>query len=109
MDLKEILKKCQLNEIEMNEYLEMTKNIDHKKDHSLAYRTMMNPIRRDLLKYIGTDMRTFEQILGNFELEEDQIRYHLSMLEQLVYVMNTERGWIATPRGIGFIYNAIMG
>ena len=106
--MKEIMEKCQLNKEELNEFSILTKNIDHKKDHSLAYRTMMNPIRRELLKFIGTNVRTYEQIFSNFEIEEDQIRYHLSMLEQLYYIMETESGWKATPRGVGFIYNTLM-
>ncbi|MFX1481228.1 MAG: hypothetical protein ACFFCI_24370 [Promethearchaeota archaeon] len=109
MDLKEIMEKCQLTEEEMKEYLRITKDFDHKEDHSRAYRTMMNQTRRDLLKFIGINIKTIEQIKNQFEEEEDFLKYHLSMLEQLYYVVNTETGWKATPRGIGFLYNAIMG
>jgi hypothetical protein len=109
MDIKEILKICKLNDEEMDKYLQLTKDIDHKKDHSRAYRTMMNQMRRELLKFIGTNIRTFEQIKINFQEEEDILRYHLSMLEQLFYIMNTKSGWKATLRGIGFLKNAIMG
>ncbi|MFX0005567.1 MAG: hypothetical protein ACFFA7_04015 [Promethearchaeota archaeon] len=109
MDMKEILKLCKLTEEEITEYLQLTKNVDHKEDHSRAYRTMMNQTRRGLLKFIGTNIRTFEEIENNFEEESDTLIYHLSMLEQLYYVMNTKTGWKATPRGIGFLNNAIMG
>ena len=107
--MKEIIESCQLTEEEMKEYLRITKNIDHKEDHSRAYRTMMNQTRRELLKFIGIKTKTLEQIKNQFEEEEDLLKYHLSMLEQLYYIMNTETGWKATPRGIGFLYNAIMG
>jgi predicted transcriptional regulator len=107
--MKEIMELCQLNEEEMKEYLQMTKDMDHKEDHRRAYRTMMNQTRRELLKFIGTNTRTLEQIKSNFQEEESQIRYHLSMLEQLFYIMNTKNGWKATPRGIGFLNNAVMG
>ena len=106
--MKEILKICRLTEEEMEKYLKLTKYIDHKVDHGRAYRTMMNPTRRDLLKFISTNVKTFDQILNEFDLGADQIRYHLSMLEQLLYIMNTENGWKSTPRGIGFLHNAIM-
>jgi predicted transcriptional regulator len=69
---------------------------------------MMNQIRRELLKFIGINIRTFEEIKNKFKQEADPLNYHLSMLEQLFYIMNTESGWKATPRGLGFIYNAIM-
>jgi len=107
--MKEIMEKCQLTEEEMKEFLHLTKNIDHKEDHSRAYRTMMNQTRRQLLKFIGTNIRTSEEIISNFLEVKDQIKYHLSMLEQLFYIIDTESGWKATPRGIGFLYNAIMG
>ena len=107
--MKEILEKCKLTEKEMDEFLKLTKNIDHKEDHSRAYRTMMNQTRRELLKFIGIDIKSFEEIKNKFHEEEDTLNYHLSMLEQLFYIMNTESGWKATPRGIGFMNNAIMG
>ena len=108
MDMKEILKICQLSDEEMNQYLELTKEIDHKEDHRRAYRTMMNNTRRELIKFIGTNIKTFEEIKSKFPEVSDQIKYHLSMLEQLYYIMETESGWKATPRGIGFIYNTLM-
>ena len=106
--MKEILEKCQLTEEEMKEYLRITKNIDHKEDHSRAYRTMMNQTRRELLKFIGINVKTFEEIKDNFKEICDTLNYHLSMLEQLFYIVNTKSGWKATPRGIGFLYNAIL-
>lgn len=109
MDMKEILKICRLTEEEMQEYLQITKNIDHKEDHSRAYRTMMNQTRRELLKFIGINVRTLDQIKKKFQSEEQLIEYHLSMLVQLHYVFNSENNWKATPRGIGFLYNAVMG
>ncbi|MFX1411076.1 MAG: hypothetical protein ACFFA6_12045 [Promethearchaeota archaeon] len=108
MNIKEIMKNCRLTEEEMKEYLQVTKDIDHKEDHRRAYRTMMNQTRRELLRFIGTNIRTFEQIKDEFQVEEDHIIYHLSMLEQLFYIINTKNGWKATPRGIGFLHNVIM-
>jgi hypothetical protein len=108
MDMKEIIKICRLSDEEMNQYLELTKEIDHKEDHRRAYRTMMNHTRRELLKFIGTNIKTFEEIKSKFLEGTDQIKYHLSMLEQLYYIMETESGWKVTPRGIGFMYNTLM-
>jgi len=107
--MKEIMERCQLNEEEMKEFLDLTNNIDHKEDHSRAYRTMMNQTRRKLLRFIGFNIKTFEEIKNKFQEDDDMLKYHLSMLEQLFYIMNTESGWKATPRGIGFMSNAIMG
>ena len=108
MNMKEILEICKLSDEEMKKYLKLTKHNDPKKDHYLAYRTMMNQTRRDLLKFIGNKVRTFEQLKTEFQKQEEQINYHLNMLEQLFYVMKTKTGWKATPRGLGFLYNAIL-
>jgi len=105
---KDILEKCCLTEEEMNEYLKITEHIDPKEEHDHAYRTMMNETRRELLKYIDTNVRSFDEIMDKFQVEDTQLKYHLSMLEQLYYLMNTESGWKATPRGLGFLYYTIL-
>ncbi|MFX1313112.1 MAG: hypothetical protein ACFFHD_10950 [Promethearchaeota archaeon] len=108
MNIKEIMKLCQLNEEEMKEFLQLTNDIDPKEDHHRAYRTMMNQTRRELLKFIGANVRTLEQIKNKFQEDEKVIKYHLLMLEQLFYIMDTKSGWKATPRGIGFLNNVLL-
>jgi predicted transcriptional regulator len=108
MDQKEILEKCKLTEKELEEFNQHLEGMDHKEDHKRAYRTLSNPIRRDLLEFINCEVKPFDEIKAKFDIEEDQIKYHLSMLEQLNFVMDTESGWKATPRGIGFLFNARM-
>ena len=109
MKMDEILKICKLTKEELRQFYRNTEGIDKTLDHSRAYRTMMNQTRRDLLRFIGTNIRTRDQVKNEFEPEAEKLEYHLSMLEQLNYIMNTETGWKATPRGIGFLNNAIMG
>ena len=70
---------------------------------------MMNELRRNLLKYIGNDVRDIGDIEKEFELNSDQLIYHLSMLRQGLYIINSGNKWKATPRGLGFLENAIMG
>ncbi len=105
MNMKEILKKCKLTDKELKIFFDKIKNVDHQEDHSRAYRTLMNPIRRDILQFIACEVRTREQIKEHLKLEDEQLIYHLTMLDQLFFVMNTETGWKATPRGIGFLEN----
>ena len=109
MEMEEILKICKLTKEELKKFYQNIKGIDKTLDHSRAYGTMMNQTRRGLLRFIGTNIRTMEQIKNEFKIEHGQLDYHLSMLEQLNYIMNTKTGWKATPRGIGFLSNAIMG
>jgi hypothetical protein len=109
MKMDEILKVCKLTKEELKKFYRNIEGIDKTLDHSRAYRTMMNQTRRELLKFIGTNIRTMDQVKKEFKTQAGQLDYHLSMLEQLNYIMHTEKGWKATPRGIGFLSNAIMG
>jgi predicted Rossmann fold nucleotide-binding protein DprA/Smf involved in DNA uptake len=105
---KEILENCKLTEEEMKKYLELSEDVNHKLDHTRAYRTMMNQTRRELLNFVGSNIKNFDEIKEKFQSDENQLHYHLSMLEQLLYLMNTESGWKATPRGLAFLYNTIL-
>jgi predicted transcriptional regulator len=70
---------------------------------------MMNETRRDLLKFIGKEIRDIKDIQEEFQLDANQLEYHLSMLKQGLYVIQSNNKWKATPRGLGFLANAIMG
>jgi hypothetical protein len=105
---QDILDKCCLDKEEMEEYLKKTKQIDPKKEHDQLYSVMTNETRRQLLKYIDIHAKSFDEIKEKFPLGEDQLNYHLSMLEQLFFLMNTESGWKATPHGLGFLYHTIL-
>ena len=50
-----------------------------------------------------------EDMQKEFQLDRDQLEYHLSMLKQGLYVITSDTKWKATPRGLGFLANAIMG
>ena len=102
-------KECRLTKEEMKDLLEKTKDLDHKASHYNYYRTMMNETRRELLKFIGFEIRTMNDILEEFQMFEDQLKYHLSMLEQCFYIINSKEGWKSTPLGIKFMENAKMG
>ena len=101
--MDEIMEKCILTEQELKDYNERIKKMDHT--HARDFRTMMNPIRREILKIINCGVKTTDELKNNLNLEEDQITYHLSMIEQTFYIMNTKEGWKLTPRGIGFLNN----
>ncbi|MFX1395334.1 MAG: hypothetical protein ACFFAH_17500 [Promethearchaeota archaeon] len=107
--MKKIIKKSKLTEEELKRFLEVTSNLDHKLDHSRAYRTMMNEARREILKFIGYEVRKIDEIKKEFTLNEDQLNYHLSMLKQCFYVIESNEGWKSTPRGLGFLENAKLG
>lgn len=105
---RDILDKCILNKEEMAVYLKNTEHIDPKEEHDQLYLVMTNETRRDILKYIDIHARSFEEIKEKLQLEEEQLNYQLSMLEELFFIMNTEDGWKATPHGLGFLYHTIL-
>lgn len=105
---KSILDKCCLTEDEMDEYLKMTEHIDPKDEHDHLYRTMSNQTRRQLLKTIDRNAMPLKELKKRLQIDNDQLQYHLSMLEQLFFLMETESGWKATPRGLGFLYYTIL-
>ncbi len=101
--------KSLLSKEEMKEFLKNVSSIDKRVDHSRAYRTLMNETRRELLKFIGYEVRSMDDIINEFPSVMDQLNYHLSMLKQCLYIIDSEEGWKSTPRGIGFLENAQMG
>ena len=98
--------KSKLNTEELKEFYVKTKNIDKKLDHGRAYRTLINPIRREILKFIGYSIKTMKELKCEFEFDETHLNYHLDMLKQSFYVLDSNEGWKLTPRGIGFLENA---
>lgn len=98
--------KSKLNTEELKEFYVKTKNIDKKIDHGRAYRTLINPIRREILKFIGFNIKTMKEIKSEFKFDDTQLNYHLNMLKQTFYVVDSNEGWKLTPRGIGFLENA---
>ena len=108
MERKYIIK-SKLTKEELQSLAKNTKDLNPKQSHYRAFRTMMNEIRRELLKYIGSEIRSTNEIKEHFNLDLDQLNYHLSMLEQCYYIINSQDGWKSTPLGLGFLDNAKMG
>ena len=107
-EMKKMLNKSKLTKEELKDFLKMTENLDHKLDHSRAYRTMMNEDRREILKFIGNEIRSNDEIEKEFKLKKDQLNYHLSMLKQCLFIIESKEGWKSTPRGLGFLENTIL-
>ena len=101
-------KKLRLTKDEMKIFLEKVESVDKRQDHSNAMRCMSNETRRELLNFIGYEVRSMEELKKKFEMEVNQIKYHLSMLEHSLYVIESDEGYKSTPRGIGFMENAIL-
>lgn len=101
--------KSKLTKEELQSLANNTKDLDPKQSHYRAYRTMMNEIRRELLQYIGCEIRNMDDIKEQFINNLYQLNYHLSMLEQCYFIINSPEGWKSTPLGLAFLDNAKMG
>lgn len=95
-----------LTKEELKEFYEKIKSLDKKLDHGFLYRTLTNPIRRNILNFIGYDIKTFEEIKNELQLDDSLLNYHLNMLKQTLYLLDSKEGWKLTPRGVGFLENA---
>ncbi|BDC35643.1 MAG: ArsR family transcriptional regulator [Candidatus Methanoliparum thermophilum] len=77
------------------------------KDHKIALDALQNPLRRDLLKFIGTSSgKTIDEITKEFKMDLTQTKYHLGMLEKSLFIEHKDDLYILTPRGKGYI-NAV--
>ncbi len=81
------------------------KLLNPKEDHNRGLRALQNKTRRALLKFLGNNDITIDIIKNHFNLSEPQIKFHLSMLEQALFIEKTNIGWRLTPRGIGYLKN----
>jgi DNA-binding transcriptional ArsR family regulator len=76
---------------------------DPKEDHSRGLRALQNPTRREVLKFIGDKIVPFRNIKSHFNLDKSSLRFHLTMLEQALYIEQVNNDWRLTPRGIGYL------
>lgn len=81
------------------------KNISPTEDHKRGLRALQNVQRREILRFIGYDVKNFEDIKNEIKLDDSQIQFHLSMLEQALFIEKLNDKWRATPRGIGYLEN----
>lgn len=67
---------------------------------------MQNPVRRDILKHLGEKKMTYDELKAEFKLPDMQIKLHLGMLEDTLYIEKEgESTYIITPRGEAFLMN----
>ena len=105
-ELSKMIKKSKLTKEELKEFLIKMNNIDPKLEHSLAARTLTNPMRRKIMQFINCEVKSVEDIKKDCNLDINQLTFHLNMLKQTNYVIDSVEGWKLTPRGIGFLENA---
>jgi hypothetical protein len=72
-------------------------------DHRFALEVLQLGLRRKILSFIASGVRSNEQIAKEQDLGAALAEYHLQMLEKALVIEQTEAGWRATPTGILYL------
>ena len=84
---------------------ESGKGLSAKEGHRLGLRALRHEVRHNVLKFIGYGLKTTEEIINEIQLDDQEVNYHLSILEQALQIEKTDAGWRATPPGMGYLKN----
>ncbi|MHB8101575.1 MAG: winged helix-turn-helix domain-containing protein [Methanosarcina sp.] len=82
---------------------------DMTEDHKACLNALQNPVRRNILKALVEQKKSFEEIKAEFKLTESQTTYNLNMLESTLCIEKEEiegvTFYVLTPRGEGYMEN----
>ena len=82
---------------------------DMTEDHKACLNALQNPVRRNILKALVEQKKSFEEIKAEFKLTESQTTYNLNMLESTLCIEKEEiegvTFYFLTPRGEGYVEN----
>lgn len=97
------------DEKEWVERARMEKGIeDPTEDHKRGMQAMQNPIRRQIVKLLHKGMSP-DEMAREIDIDEQQVEYHLSMLEEALFVEQEGGRYMLTPRGEGYLKNVKQG
>jgi predicted transcriptional regulator len=85
---------------------------DMTEDHKSCLNALQNPVRRNILKALGRQKMSLEEIKAEFKLKDVQANYNLNMLESTLCIEKEESAgtayYVLTPRGEGYVENVEM-
>jgi predicted transcriptional regulator len=67
----------------------LTKN--PTESHKFGLKVLQNTLRREILVYIGSKRKSFEEIKEKFNLNDHMENFHLNMLEGAFYIEKRKR------------------
>ena len=68
-------------------------------DHKFALEVLQLRLRRNILKFMGQETRTRDEIEKEFGLGTEQAKYHLEMLEKGLVIEQVADGYRSTLTG----------
>ncbi len=72
--------------------------------HRFAGEVLQLRIRREIMKFIGSGIRTREEIERTFELSESMAKLHLALLEKAEVIEKADDDNVYRPTSIGIAY-----
>ncbi len=73
--------------------------------HRFACEVLQLRIRREIMKFIGTGVKSKEEIKRTFGLNESMAELHLALLEKAIVIEKFGSGYRSTPIGIAYLKN----
>ena len=73
--------------------------------HRFALEVLQLAVRRDILKFIGEEIRSAEEVATEFDIDERRAAFHLAMLERALVIEPVTGGYRSTPTGLLYIKN----
>jgi DNA-binding transcriptional ArsR family regulator len=74
-------------------------------DHRFALVVLQLGLRRKILGFIGSKIKSRKDIEQAFDLSSAEVKYHIDMLEKALLVEQVEDGCRSTPTGILYLEN----
>ncbi len=114
MDADEIARKKQ-KLVEQMEKARLERGIERNpsEDHAVALRTLQNPLRRNVVKFLKEGPKSLDQIKEIFDLNDLQAKINLNMLEDSFFIVKTDMSdkiiYELTIRGEAFLENVKTG
>lgn len=72
-------------------------------EHRFALEVLQLPLRRRILKFVSSGLKSDKQIENEFKLNESLTQYHLSMLVKALVIEQSAGGYKATPTGVLYL------
>ncbi|SNQ62228.1 helix-turn-helix domain-containing protein [Candidatus Methanoperedens nitratireducens] len=74
-------------------------------EHQLMFKTLENPLRRKMIKYIGAFGRTKKEIMKELGLSESQLKFQLDYLVEMCYAEVEGEDCRLNERGLDLLLN----
>ena len=74
-------------------------------DHKLMFRTLENPLRRNIIKSIGTFGKTKNEIMKELGISGSQLKFQLDYLVKMCYIEVEEENCRLNEKGLDLLAN----